>query len=228
MVDRLFGLLRGPALEVACGLPDQDLENYESLVAKLEGQFGPGRQAGKHLAELRNRVKNNEESFRELGRAINRLCSLAYPESTYEERQRHAKIYFVEAIPESELRVMIATARPNNLDEAICLAEEFEGIRRLEKQRNAKLVTNRNNVRNVNTGNQDTNETSRLDRIENLVERLSAETENRYRQYRSGRSRGQQCWGCGSERHFVRDCPQSRDQEKNGSRSGPRDMHRPL
>jgi hypothetical protein len=236
LANHMFGLLRGPALEVACGLPDGDFENYESLVTILDGQFGPGRQAGKYLAELRNRAKKDDENFRVLGRDISRLCSLAYPESTYDERQRHAKIYFVDAIPETELRMMISTARPNNLDEAICLAEEFEGIRRLERQRyNKSSGSNRNNVRNVNMEGQNDvrpSETGRLDRIESMIDNLCQDNSRYSRQSRRpgyGNDRYQntvrRCWGCNSDQHLVRDCPQVRN-EKNGGEPGPRDKRR--
>jgi hypothetical protein len=232
LATHLFGLLRGPALEVACGLPDEDLENYNSLVNVLETQFGPGRQAGKHLAELRNRIKSDTESFRELGRSISKLCSLAYPESTYEERQRHAKIYFVEAILESELRVMISTARPANLDDAICLAEEFEGIRRLERQRNNQKGSNRSNVRNVNTETKEADQSGQMTKIEHLLEKLC---ENTFRNQRSGnqrsynpdRYRDTRCWQCNGQGHIQRRCPYRQgENEKNVKGPGPRDTLR--
>jgi hypothetical protein len=227
LANRLFGCLKGAALEVACGLPDDDLENYDTLVAILEGQFGPGRQAEKHLAELRNRVKQNDESYRELGRAITKLCMLAYPESTYGERQRHSKIYFVEAVPETELRMMISTARPTTLDEAIQLAEEFDGIRRLEKQRSHHAGTSKASVRAVTTDEENgRNQNDQcLKRIEDMVGKLCEATLGRQRP--AGNVNNMRCWLCGQEGHFAKRCMNQRQNNvKNGYRPGPRDMHR--
>jgi hypothetical protein len=99
---------------------------------------------------------------------------LAYPESTYEERQQHTKIYFVEAIPETELRMMISTARPTTLDEAICLAEEFEDNR-----------TSRSGAHNVSTGDRDVVDESKcMTKIENMQEKLC---ENNFRNQRPDR-----------------------------------------
>jgi hypothetical protein len=87
MANRLFAHLRGAPLEVSCGLPDHELENYNNLVEVLASQFGPARQKELHVVELRNLKLKDGKSFRELARSIRRLSELAY-DANYEERER--------------------------------------------------------------------------------------------------------------------------------------------
>ncbi len=227
LASQLFAHLRGSALEVACGLPDGDLEVYESLVNVLNLQFGPGRQAELHLAELRNRVKRPQESFRELGRSISKLCSLAYPDGTYEERQRHAKVYFVDAVPDSELRMMILQGRPTNLDEAIGLAEELDGYRRLEKQRCAsKFNHGRGMLRNVNATNENEGTDDRMKRIEDMIGHLCDKIVPSPRRQQSDTRRDKKCFNCGELGHIARRCVNPSRFAKNDRRPGPRDGQR--
>ena len=123
---RLFTHLRGAPLEVACGLPDNDIENYNLLVNTLEDQFGPSKQKILHVMRLRNMKMGKRQTFRELGIEIWKLSNLAYDVS-YEERQRLAMVDFLCALPDGEVRKHVFLGRPSNLNEAVRLAEVIAG-----------------------------------------------------------------------------------------------------
>ena len=206
VVNQLFAHLRGPALEVACALPDDDIDNYERLVEILEAQFGPAKHSELFLAELRNRVKKPKESYRELGRAITTLCKRAYPTLTYVERERMGRMHFIDAVPESELRLLLLQGRPAGLNEAVQLAEELDGYRKMETQRN-QPPSRSSFVRNVTEGDHQmpsdfvTKLETVLDAVIQLLPALSINSE--FKNHR----RRPTCWVCNEVGHVSRDCP---------------------
>jgi hypothetical protein len=210
--NRLFSLLRGPALEVACGLPDHELEHYDNLVHALDCQFGPARQAELHLAELRNRKKKPEESFRELGRAIKRLSTLAYDTSPYEVRERLAKADFIAAIPDKELKIMILQGKPSNLEEAVGLAEENAGYRKWAGETEGK---SKSSVRNVNNKDDETlisqfmkTNMENMQKIQEAVSQLTISQNQRRKKPRSEII----CYNCSQLGHYSNECTEPRHQ----------------
>ena len=203
IANQLFAHLRGPALEVACNLPVEESENYDSLVAALETQFGPVKQSEVYLAELRHRVKKATESYRELGRSITLLCKRAYPNLSHVDRERIARTHFVDAIPVSELRLLVLQGKPGTINEAIQLAEELDGYRKLELQRDNKT---KGYVRNVNETPDSGDRLSSLEDKMNTV--LQVVSSRSFGSKKSNESRV--CWSCSQRGHVARDCPHSR------------------
>lgn len=102
------------------------LQNYSSLCQRLEQRFGPGKEAETFLTELRARTRKSGENLQELGQAVQRLTSLAYPELKRDVHERLA---------DPEIRAGIFRAHPKNLDEAIRAAIETEAYLKAERQR---------------------------------------------------------------------------------------------
>jgi hypothetical protein len=81
------------------------------------------------------------ESLPELGQAIRRLANLSYSTATAEIRETLSKDQFVDAIVDSEMRILIKKARSRNLNDAIQLAVELEAYNRAEKRNYARSTT---------------------------------------------------------------------------------------
>ena len=225
LADQLFAHLRGSALEVACGLPDEDILNYDRLIAALEAQFGHVKQSEIYLAELRNLTKSANDSHRDLGHSVKMLCKRAYPTMPYEERERLARIHFIDALPESELRMLVLQGKPANIDEAVHLAEELDGYRKLERQR---TNSRKGVVRNVTTGDQHVSE-SLDDKVDHLARVVDDMVKLNSRQSARNRPRpgpNTTCWTCSGRGHFARDCPGKSQGQGNERIPMPRDMHR--
>jgi hypothetical protein len=200
MANRLFAHLRGAPLEVACSLPDHELENYNQLVNVLESQFGPARQKELHVVELRNLKLKEGQSFRELARSIRKLSELAY-DANYEERERLAKVDFLSALPEGDLRKQVFLGQPSSLDEAVQLAERIAGY---DKWSNEDTKPTKRTVTNVQHEGDETAPTMNMNKIEEIVTRLLQNQEDMRRQRRR---RDVICYNCSQVGHYSRDWP---------------------
>ncbi|CAG2203556.1 unnamed protein product [Mytilus edulis] len=83
------------------------------------------------LEETRQRAS---ETLPELGQTIRRLVNRAYPLSPTKVKETLAKDYFLDALQDSEMRIKIKQSRPQNLNQAICLAVELEAFYKAEKR----------------------------------------------------------------------------------------------
>ncbi|KAL3882517.1 hypothetical protein ACJMK2_028853 [Sinanodonta woodiana] len=112
--------LRGQAQQLlGSGTPD-----YDKLMDSLERRV-----------QLRSRKRREHETLPEVGQAIRRLASLAYPKAPEELLETLSKEQFNDSLTDSELRLRIQQARPKSLDEAIPVRVELEAFNRAEFQR---------------------------------------------------------------------------------------------
>ncbi|CAG2251003.1 unnamed protein product [Mytilus edulis] len=65
---------------------------------------------------------------------IRRLVNRAYPLAPIEVKETLSKDYFLDALHDSEMRIKIKQSRPQNLNQAICLAVELEAFYKAEKR----------------------------------------------------------------------------------------------
>ena len=145
------------------------------------------------------RKKEPEESFRELGRAIKKLSTLAY-NCNYEVREKLAKSDFINAVQDRELRIMILQGRPSNLEEAIQLAEENAGYRKWAGDMDSKST--KSQVRNVINANDENTlvecikaNTECMKQIRETMNKVTTQQDGRKRRPRSDIT----CWTCGLE-----------------------------
>ena len=127
--------LRGAAQQVMGDLNERDHKDYRALVEAIGRRFNPDRQTELYRVQLRGRKRKPDESLPELCQAIKRLACLAYPKATYELIDSLGRDYFLDAIGDSNLRLQVYQARPSTIDEAVCVAIEFEAFQKAESQR---------------------------------------------------------------------------------------------
>lgn len=230
--NRLFAHLKGPALEVACSMPDRELEDYTSLVTTLDNQFGPAKQSELHLAELRSRKKKSSESFRELGRDIRKLSGLAYSTASYEERERLARVHFIDAIPEPEIKFLILQRKTSNLDEAVQAAEEIAGYKRwidFDSEKSEPRQRGRH-VNAVSVGDSFTEcmkqNTESLKKVEETLAAMLSKQEDQNKRNRGFNQRNTRCYNCNQLGHLRRDCPAPITYQGNANRPSQRDVPR--
>ena len=148
--DYLFTHLRGAARQLACTLSEEELRDIDHLVTVLGNRFGPGGQAELYLAELRGRRRHDKEGLRELGQAIRKLSTMAYPGISAAHQDRLAKIHFIDALEDYKMRMFVQQGNLENLQEAVTSALEMEGYWRIEDHRenNINPLRRRTGTRN--------------------------------------------------------------------------------
>ena len=127
--------LRGSAQQVMGDLTPDERRNYKVLVDAIGRRFNPERQTELHRAQLRSRTRKPNESLPELGQAIKRLVKLAYPRASCELVDSLGRDYLLDALSDPNLRLHVYQARPSTIDQAVCVAIEFEAFQKAENQR---------------------------------------------------------------------------------------------
>ena len=88
-----------------------------------------------YRVQLRNGLRQTNESLPELVQHIRQLASQAYPGANADVLDVLGKDYIIDSIDDPDIRWNIYQTKPENLDRAICTAVEFEAYKSAEKRR---------------------------------------------------------------------------------------------
>ena len=143
--SNLASSLRGNAQQVLRDLPEEQVEDYHSILEALKRRFDPGEKENLRRQEFRYRIKKRDESVTEYGFALNRLANSAYPTMPREAKEILVVDRFVDGLPSIEMQKHVQFRHPSNLNEAIAFAIEYESFEgRLEGRKPAEKA-----VRNI-------------------------------------------------------------------------------
>jgi len=104
-------------------------------------------------AELQTRVRMRNETIPELAQAIKKMTRRAYPGSSPVVRDTLALDYFIDAIPETEIRLRLREVGPKSINEVENIAVRLEALRVADKQK-VKIIRSADAV-DENTGVKD-------------------------------------------------------------------------
>ncbi|CAG2203542.1 unnamed protein product [Mytilus edulis] len=219
----LAAALRGHAQSVFSDLPTDKKMNYETLVKSLEERFAPPNQNELYRVQLKERRQRASETLPELGQTIRRLVNRAYPLAPTEVKETLSKDYFLDALHDSEMRIKIKQSRPQNLNQAICLAVELEAFYKAEKRQDfVKPQMRATHADNI------TEELSKDDKFTEMMDSFTKQLESLRMELNEFKNSGQrntadpewkrnqQCYNCGKYGHFKREC-RLRKQGGNGN-----------
>lgn len=199
--------LRDQAETYVHGLSDDLVNSWESLVEKMEFRFGHSNMKESYLLEARMRKRKSNESFRDLGQAIEDLYRRAYPNSPDTVQENSIKTFLDACSENEEFRLAVRRSRPKTLQEAITHAMEEECIRLSEKSKGPL----KKNIYSVESRNSEVNGENKR-----FSPNAYAYNGRNYNGRRNGfkyRGRPQQrskdnivCHGCGETGHYKPQC----------------------
>ena len=230
--DREKGLylavsLRGAAQGVLGNVSSETGQQYDLLVEALKERFAPPNQTELYRAQLKERRQRASETLTELGQAIRRLASLAYPSAPMEVKETLGKDAFIDALVDSDMRLRIKQSRPQNLNEAIRLAVELDSYYKTEKKShlqsvNAMKSTNENESHSQDLFGMMQTLQNKLESLEKRIEHNgSSQNVSERRGIANRRRNGKvKCYNCSEEGHIRRNCPKLKKVSDNATQHG--------
>ena len=86
-------------------------------------------------AKLQTRIRGKEETLPELAQSIKKLTRQAYPSAPSSLTSVLALEHFIDAIPDSDLRLRLRETNPKSINEAETLAVRLETLKLAERQK---------------------------------------------------------------------------------------------
>ena len=180
---------------------------------------------------------------------IRKLVRLAYPLAPVEVREQLAKDCYVDAMNDSDLEWYILQERPKNVEDTVKLALEYEAFQRGKRGRQADFRPFRAGEETLSGGGgtqyyngyqqhnswphrgtespqQMTDKARNIKQCEYCNKRGHEEKEcwTKDRQnkpnHNKGKNGNRDCFYCGSPRHFMADCEQTKTDMKNVATNG--------
>ena len=135
----LASCLTGIARSLLSELDSVSRRNFTSLVSALQSRFGTVNRAEVYRAQLKNRVRQRNETIPELAQNIRKLTRQAYPGANSDLIDTLALDHFIDSLLDSETRLRFRECSPKNIQEVETLAVKLEAQRMTDRQRNRNL-----------------------------------------------------------------------------------------
>ena len=100
-----------------------------SLVQKLTERYGSENKADVFRSQVKSRVKGKGETTAELAKSVRKLTRQAYPKVSLDVVEALAADHFIDALPETEIRLRLCEVGPTTLAEAEKIAVRMEAHR---------------------------------------------------------------------------------------------------
>ena len=102
--------------------------DYNTLVGELNYRYNPAQREYTYKIEFRGRLKRNNETAMQYGYALRRLVSKAFPNVDRECQEQLVLDQFVMGLVNMDIKRHVQFGHPNDLNQAISLAAEFESF----------------------------------------------------------------------------------------------------
>lgn len=206
--------LGGDARSVLTDLPAWVINDYSQLVKALKQRFSPEGREVTYKAEFRRRTRLTGETVRDFGFALRRLASRAFPHIPQDAREEWVLDQLLAGLPDLEEKRHMQFAHPHTVEEAIVLAEEYEGFYNKPRKPAPASVTapvTKSNSQQENVADLKV----AIEQLQKKVDDLQRPRGSKFHNRGKGQGQGQgrrtiRCYGCGEEGHIIRECPEKR------------------
>ena len=164
----LASSLSGRARTLLAELDENKCRDFNALVSALRNRYGSENRSELFKAELQGKVRGRNETIPELVESIKKLTRKAYRNVTPDVADTLAIDYFIDAIPESEIRLRLKELGPKTMTEAENIAVKLETLRVADKQRGKPVRS----LEHTSQNNESVVET-RIKQLEHTVSDLS-------------------------------------------------------
>ena len=213
MASQLAMCLKDQAVAVLADLSPFQRRHYDSLVAALRERFEPDNQSQLHRAQLKSRIRRENEPLPQLAHDIRRLVRDANPGVPLDIRENMAKDSFLDALNDRELELAVFQSQPKTMQDALKTAIEIEAFHRSRDRRlplrSLKETKCVNDTENVTVQELQV-------RIAKLEEELKLANLSQVENAKQGDSSGSKssqkskrkvvCYYCDKPGHVVKDC----------------------
>lgn len=134
----------GGARAILCELDNEKRRDFDSIVYVLQNRYGSVHKAEIFRSHLQSRTLGRNETIPELAQSVRKLTRKAYPSASSEVVDLLALDYFVDAIPDTDIRLRLREVGPKSINEAERIAVRLDAHKEADKSRGG-----RNHVRNI-------------------------------------------------------------------------------
>lgn len=220
--------LRGKARTVLENIENFEEFTFAELKSKLELLFGDGNLTQNYYSLFTNRKQKYGEDFASFGTELERLSRFAYPECSYEVRDKIACAQFISAISDNFVRRTLQLEGITSLNFAIERSKAIKIIKdeNFEKKKDFGNYGNKrdfygnkkeNGNNNGNNGNKNfdkNNERRDFQRGERNHARTNSDSKRfdskGKAQPQNNNSSSKECWSCGKTGHLRFQCPDAK------------------
>ena len=210
MALELVTCLRGSAVKILSDLESHERTHYPSLKRALCDRYDAENQCQIFKAQLKGRVRKNNESLSELAHDISKLVRKAYIELTPKMKDTIAKDTFIETLSDRELELAVFQGNTKSLQDAVKGAIEYEAFRSTRQRKSLGSV--REYVSQTSDDSSDQGFQNRIAELEKQMETLRVAKfggVNKPGKSETIVGKGpKRCFGCNEVGHFITNCPE--------------------
>ena len=143
---QLASALAGSAVGILGELTSTDRRDFNALVKALDTRFGSAERSELYRARLKAMKKGKDETLSQLAQSVKKFTRHAYPNADQSMLNILSLDYFIDALPDPDMRLRIRESKPNSITEAETLAIRLETYHLADSNTNlpVNVITNSN------------------------------------------------------------------------------------
>lgn len=154
----------GSARAILCELDSEKRRDFDAIVTALQNRYGSVHRAEIFRSQLQARHLERNETIPELAQSVKKLTRKAYPSASSEVVELLALDFFIDALPDADIRLRLREVGPKSISEAERIAV------RLDAHKVADRSRGKHSVRQFTS--EKTNTEKRLDELTDQLKQL--------------------------------------------------------